>query len=222
MVLKRLNSLRVLALFLMFCTSKCYAQTGWSSPLLDDPDTSQKPLLGRLMTRNDQAILVNGVSANSADTILTGSSIETPDQVGASVSLGSLGMVDFAPNTTARLDYGTEKISLTLVRGCLILHTKRRTTGRVDTSAGSAGITDPSSAGTLDVCFPLGAPSPTVNQGAAARAGAGARQGKATTAWSLTKDDMIVSLVIGIVALVIIGVAIAENPGQGINPSPTK
>jgi hypothetical protein len=177
--------------------------------------------MGRLLTRNDQPILVNGASANSADTILTGSSIETPDKVGATVNLGSLGVVELAPNTTARLDYGSEKIAVTLVRGCLILRTRRKTTGSVNTSAGSIGSTDPSKEGMLDVCFPLGAPSPTVNQGAAARAGAGAQPTKPTNAWLITQDDKIVLLVVGIIA-VIIGVAVAKKPGQSTNVSPTQ
>lgn len=192
--------------------------------MLDDPDTPQKSLMGLLRTRNDQAILVNGAGAKSSDTILTGSSIETPDKVGATVILGSLGVVEIAPNTTVRLDYGFGKISVMLVRGCLILNTKRMTTGSVKTSAGSVGSTDPLIAGTLDVCFPLGAPSPTVNQGAAARAGAGAQQkGGGTLAWMLTTNDMIILLaVIGIITAVITGGVLANGPGPGTNPSPTQ
>lgn len=191
--------------------------------MFDDPETPQRPLLGRLMTRNDQAILVNGVSANSNDTVLTGSSIETPDKVGATVFLGSLGMLDIAPQTTARLDYSIGKISVTLVRGCVILRTKSKTTGSVDTSAGSAGSTDPSRDGTLDVCFPLGAPSPTANQGAAARAGAGAHGSPAGVALSTSGDAMIIFLgAAAAIVVAIIGVAVAKRPGQGTNVSPTQ
>ena len=222
MLSSRQKSLKVLALFLMFCTSKCFAQTAWSIPISGDPAVPQRPLLGRLMTRNDRAILVNGASASSNDTIVTGSSIETPDKVGATVTLGSLGAVEIAPYTMARLDYDVGKLSVMLVRGCLIVHAKKKTTGSVETSAGRIANTDPSNDGKLDVCLPIGAPNPTVNQGAAARAGAGAKQ--PNLAWSITRDDMVVKLLVlaGAVAVIITGVVLVDGPGQGTNPSPTQ
>src|SRR5262249_26694059 len=55
------------------------------------------------------------------------------------------------------------------------LRTKKKTTGEVATQQnGTAAKTDPKAGGILDICFPPGAASPTVGQGAAAAAGAGA------------------------------------------------
>jgi hypothetical protein len=83
--------------------------------------------------------------------------------------------LDVAPNTKLTLEFDQNgNVKVTLVLGCAILRARKNTTGEVATSQGTAGTTDPARGGVLDICFPPGAASPTVNTGAAAAAGAGA------------------------------------------------
>jgi ferric-dicitrate binding protein FerR (iron transport regulator) len=130
-------------------------------------------MFARLVTKSNQLIMVNGASAAGGSMILTGATIETPDQVGATVDLGPLGGLDIAPNTKLTLDFDQNgNVKVTLIRGCMILRVKKKANGEVDTSEGTAGKTDGKKGGALDVCFLAGATAAVVNQGAAARAGA--------------------------------------------------
>lgn len=129
---------------------------------------------GRLSTRGNNPVSVNGTSAKSGETIFSGQTIQTPDGVGATVQLPGLGRVDIAPNTTLTLTFADGSISVSLASGCTILTTNKGVAGTVQ-SGGSTQQTDTSKGGTLDVCSSRtpGA-APVVGQGAAAAAGAGA------------------------------------------------
>jgi hypothetical protein len=137
-------------------------------------------VVARLTTRNNQAVLVNGLSANTGATILTGATIETGADQSATVNLGSLGTLDIAPNTKLVLTYDDQgNVKAVLVYGCAILTAKKKTSGEIATEQGTAGKTDPAAGGVLNVCFPQGAAAPTVTNtlptapGAAGGAGAG-------------------------------------------------
>jgi hypothetical protein len=132
---------------------------------------------GKLVTRGNQAITVNGISTSSGATILSGASVETPDQVGATINLGDLGSLDIAPNTKLQLEFSRDGgVKVTVVEGCVILRVKQGNYGEINTPEGKATSNDltQKQAATLDVCNPKGAPAAIVNQGAAANAGAGA------------------------------------------------
>jgi hypothetical protein len=135
--------------------------------------SAQQQVIAKLITHGNQSIIVNGINTASGVALLTGATIETPDNVSATIDLGPLGSLDLAPNTRVKLDYSEGKVKVTLISGCLILRTRKSTSGSVETSQGTAGRNEKSRAGVLDVCFPLGASKPTVNQNAAASAGAG-------------------------------------------------
>src|SRR6266850_8160268 len=129
----------------------------------------------RLTTTGNKPITVNGASAVGGATILTGATIETPDQVSATVNLGSLGELEVGPNTKLTLEFDANgNVKVKLDRGCMILRTRKNVNATVETEQGVAATNDKKNGGASDVCFPLGATQPTVNQGAAASAGAGA------------------------------------------------
>jgi hypothetical protein len=136
-------------------------------------------VVARLTTRNNQAVLVNGLSANTGATILTGATIETGADQSATVNLGSLGTLDIAPNTKLVLTYDDQgNVKAVLVYGCAILTAKKKTSGEIATEQGTAGKTDPAAGGILNVCFPQGAAAPTVtNTLPTAPGGAGAGGG---------------------------------------------
>jgi hypothetical protein len=132
--------------------------------------------VGTLVTSGNQPILVNGNNALTDATILSGTSIETPQGVSATINLGRLGRLDVAPATSLRLEFSVGKIRVTLLKGCVILLTRINTTGTVETPKGVA-ITDPTKDDVIDVCQSDKPATPVFNQGAAADAGAGAGSG---------------------------------------------
>jgi hypothetical protein len=137
---------------------------------------------GRLTTRGNNPVTVNGNNAKSGETIFSGQSIQTPAGVGATVNLPGIGRVDIAPNSNLTLSFENGKANVTLVSGCVILTADRGNVGSVG-SGGSTQSTEGDKGGTIDVCSSKTAgAAPIVGQGAAAAAGAGAAGGAATAA----------------------------------------
>ena len=172
---RRKKALKAAAIIVAFAVAQVYVQIGFAE--LPSPPSIPAPqniIIGRLTTRNNQPITVNGNSAASGASIQTGANIQTPADVSATINLGPLGSVDLAPNTIIRLDFDEQgNIKVTLITGCVIVRAKRKTEGRIDTEQGNAAKTEKEKGGILDVCFPPGAGAPIVGQGAAAAAGAG-------------------------------------------------
>jgi len=181
MSLKRQKGFKAIAALLLFSLVQVAVQVAFAAPTSPTPNAVPLPqqFIARLTTRNNQPITVNGNSATTGDNIVTGATIETGADQAATVNLGPLGTLDIAPNTKLVLTYDENgNVKATLVFGCAVLTTKKKTTGEVATEQGSAGKTDPAKGGILDICFPPGAPAPVVGQGAAAAAGAGAGAGQ--------------------------------------------
>ena len=176
---KRRNGSRVIAVLVLFAIAQIGLQVGLAEPnTTTNPTAIPQQFVARLTTRNNQPITVNGLSASTGASILTGATIETGADQSATVNLGPLGQLDIAPNTKLVLTYDENgNVKALLIYGCAILTAKKKTKGEVATEQGSAGKTDPAAGGVLDICFPQGAASPTVGQGAAAGAGAGAGAG---------------------------------------------
>src|SRR6266513_3433430 len=87
------------ALLLIFSVAQVYVQVSFAGPNSKSVSTpGPQQFTAILTTRGNRPITINGVSAIGGATILTGAVIETPDQVGATINLGSLGGVDLAPN----------------------------------------------------------------------------------------------------------------------------
>jgi hypothetical protein len=85
----------------------------------------QRVITGRLSTKNNQPITVNGNSAGSGSTILTGATIETPDQVSATIDLGDGGTVELQPNSKIQLDYDINgNVRVKAIRGCAVVRKK--------------------------------------------------------------------------------------------------
>src|SRR5262249_46663389 len=130
-------------------------------------------IMGVLTTRDNKAITVNGAAAVSGASIPSGAEIVTPDGVGATLRLGSLGSLCIAPGSQVTVEFSDGSIRITVTADCVILNTNKGTTGTVRTPQGTAGQTGPATAGSIDGCSRPGAAA-AVNQGAAADAGAGA------------------------------------------------
>jgi hypothetical protein len=195
------------ALFLIFAvTQVCIGSSTAKLEAPAQPLPEPPPLTGILRTSGNRPITVNGSTAGSGATITTGSIIETPDQVGGTISLGSLSNLEIGPNTRLSIDFDRDgNIKVTLVRGCATVKTKKNVIGEVDTEQGVAAKTDPKSRGFLNVCFPLGAAAPTIVIGGAA--GAAAAGGGL-----LTTVLVVAGVGVGTGAVLVVG---------GTNPSPS-
>lgn len=132
-------------------------------------------LLGVLTTSSGKAITVNGASAVSGATIASGSTIETPDGVGATIRLGELGSICIAEKTklTLEFDQSGKLVKVNLTEGCIILRTPKDVAGTINGAQGIIGQIAAKDGGSMDVCLRPGA-APSINQGSAANAGAGA------------------------------------------------
>jgi hypothetical protein len=116
--------LKALAVILAFSFAQVYVQAGLPSPAPGAP-LPQRVILGRLTTKNNQPITVNGNSLGTGGTILTGATIETPDQVGATIDLGDAGVVELQPNTKIQLDFDQNgNVRVKVLQGCAT--TKKR------------------------------------------------------------------------------------------------
>ena len=161
---KRPYGPRVIAALLLLAIVQISLQVGLAEPNnTTNPVAVPQQVIARLTTRNNQSILVNGLSANTGASILTGATIETGADQSATVNLGPLGTLDIAPNTKLVLTYDDQgNVKALLVYGCAILTAKKKTSGEIATEQGTAGKTDPAAGGVLNVCFPQGATAPTV------------------------------------------------------------
>ena len=215
------------ALFLIFSVAQVYVQASFAKPDSKSvPDAGPRQFAAILTTRGNQPIRINGASVISGATVLTDATIETPDQVGATINLRSLGILDIAPKTKLTLRFDENRnVKVTLIQGCAILRARKNTTGEVDTPQGTAGTTDPATGGVLDICFPPGATSPTVNAGAETAAGAGAGaagSGDAAPAIGrVARAGVGLGVIIGAIGEGAMIAAVLTLPcDRGTNPSP--
>jgi hypothetical protein len=145
------------ALFLVFSTAQLYTRAGFAAPVAG-PDLTlpvmPQQITGGLTTDGNKPISVNGVSAVSGATVVSGASIETPAGVGATVKLGSLGSLQIDPNTKLTLEFQNGSIKVMLLAGCVVLHTKRGTSGEVNGPQGPLGKTDPAKDDEVKTCAP--------------------------------------------------------------------
>jgi len=180
MNVKRRKGSAAIAALLLFSVSQIGLQIGFAEPhTTNNALVIPQQVIGRLATRNNQPITVNGQSAATGTSIVSGATIETSSDQSATVNVGPLGSVDISPNTKVMLTFESGLLKAHVGYGCVILHARKNTTGEVTTEKGSIGKTDPASGGTLEMCFPQGAAAPVVGPGVAV--GAGASAGAAST-----------------------------------------
>lgn len=177
MNIKTRKAITAISLLLVFCITQVSMQVGLAGTTsvlkaaTSNVDLNQ--LAGKLVTRGNQPIQVNGNSAKTDATVLSGASVDTPEGISATINLSPLGSLEMAPNASVRVEFREGQIKVTLIKGCIILRANRGTVGMVMTEKGEAGKTD-SKGGFIDVCNDPAAAAPIVGQGAAAAAGAGA------------------------------------------------
>ena len=223
MNLKRRKASIVVAALLLFSILQIGLQVGFAEPRATKADTLiVQQIVARLVTRNNQPITINGQSANTGASILSGATIETGADQSATVNIGPLGTVDISPNTKVVLTFEEGNIKAVVIYGCVIVTARKNTTGEIATEQSSLGKTDPAAGGVLEMCLQQGAAAPVVGPGVAVGAGAGAPAGAATAAGAGGLFGLGVPATIAIVSA---GTAAGLTPlffdGGDENPSPS-
>ena len=122
---RRSKALKALTVFLAFSFAQIYVQAGLPNPS-PAPGAPQRSITAKLITKNNQPITVNGNPLGTGGTILTGATIETPDQFGATIDLGDGGVVELQPNSKIQLDFDENgNVRVKVIRGCAV--TKKKT-----------------------------------------------------------------------------------------------
>src|SRR5258708_24174330 len=101
------KALKAVVVFLAFSFAQVYVQAGLPAPA--PGGAPQRLISGRLTTKGGQPITVNGGAAASGATVLTGATIETPDQVSAVIDLGDAGVIELKPRAKNPMGYGAER-----------------------------------------------------------------------------------------------------------------
>jgi len=140
---KRRNGSKAIAALLLFSI----VQIGLAAP---GATTIPPQLAGRLKTSNNQPITVNGLSANTGASILSGATIETGADQSASVDLGPLGSLDITPNTKVILTFEQGNAKATVIAGCVTLKADKGTTGEIANEQSSISKSDAVAGGTLN------------------------------------------------------------------------
>ena len=171
MSLKRRNGPRAIAALLLFSILQIGLQVGLAEPN-DVISATSIPLqlVGRLKTSNNQPITINGLSANTGASVLSGATIETGADQSATVDLGPIGSIEISPNSKVILTFEQGTAKATVVSGCATVKAEKGTTGEIVNEQGAARKTDLAAGGALDMCFPERAattppPSPNGNGG---------------------------------------------------------
>lgn len=122
MNLQRGKVATVIAIFFAFCLTQVFAALPGPAPAGSAPP---QQIVARLTTKNNQPITVNGNQAGTGATILTGATIETPDQVSGVIDLGNAGVIEVQPNSTIKLDFDENgNVHVKVIRGCAVTRKK--------------------------------------------------------------------------------------------------
>ncbi|MEP6707790.1 MAG: hypothetical protein ABJC05_09730 [Pyrinomonadaceae bacterium] len=118
------KALTALAALFAFSFSQVYVQAVLTTPPTGG-STPQRLIAARLSTTANRPILVNGNSVATGASILTGVTIETPDQVSAKIDLGEAGVVELQPTSKIQLDFDADgNVRVKVIRGCAVTRKK--------------------------------------------------------------------------------------------------
>jgi hypothetical protein len=122
MTSRRKNALKAAGVFLAFSFAQVYVLAGLPAPA---PGAPQRAITAKLATKNNAPITVNGNTAGTGATILTGATIETPDQVSAVIDLGDAGVIQLQPGSKIQLDFDANgNVRVKQLKGCVVVRRK--------------------------------------------------------------------------------------------------
>jgi hypothetical protein len=159
---KRRNGFRAVAALLLFSVAQVSLQVAFADRTSNITATTIAPqIIGRLTTKNNQAVSVNGLSAATGASILSGATIETGNDQSATVDLGPIGALEIDQNTRVVLTYDEQRnVKAHVLTGCVTLRTKSGATGEVLSDQGFTGKTNPAADASLNNCSSARPPLP--------------------------------------------------------------
>ena len=174
MSLRQQKGYKAIAVFLAFAFAQVYVQTSFAGPGATKVSVpAPQRFVARLTIRGGPSATVNGASASSGATILTGATIETPDQVSATLDLGPLGTVDLQPNSAIQLDFDDSgNVRVKVLRGCVTIKKKGPGEAEAYTAEGSSEKTSSNRKG-MGFCYLDGKLNPGSAAAAAVATGGG-------------------------------------------------
>ena len=210
MTTQRRIGYKATAVFLAFALVQICIQLSFAAPASSSGSVVvPQQFIARLTTTGNQPITVNGASAASGASLLTGATIETPDAVSATIDLGALGTVELQPNSSIQLDFDDSgNVRVKVLRGCVVIKKKGPGEAEAYTAEGSSEKTNSNRKG-MGFCYLNGGLSPT---GQTAAVGGGAAGDHIAT-------EALIAILAGGGALVA-GLIWAFHGGGG-NPSPS-
>lgn len=219
-IMRRKASVAISVLVLFSVLQIGFAKAGFTNT---KPVMTVQQIVARLVTRNNQPISLNGQSASTGASLLSGATLETGADQSATVNVGPLGSVDISPNTKLVLTFEQGNLKADVAFGCVILTARQNTTGEITTDKGSIGKTDPAAGGVLEMCYQQGAAAPTVGSGVAS--GAGATSGSTAKATVTTSGGLFglgwPATIAIIAASTAAGLTPMWFPDDNVNPSPS-
>ena len=151
MTQKSRRAASAIALLLVFSLSQLYVQANLAVKSPKAKTSVAAPArTGKLMTRGNHPVSLNGNSTSSGTTVLSGSELQTPAGVGASVQLGRNGLVRLAPETSLTLNFDNESIDVTLNSGYATLTTNEGIRGSITMPDGKTVRNDASKLSTIE------------------------------------------------------------------------
>jgi hypothetical protein len=123
--LRQRKALKAIAIIAAFCLAQIGVNAALPATTAGGGAPQQRQITARLTTKNNLPISVNGNQAGTGATLLTGATIETPDQVSGLIDLGDAGVVEIQPNTTIKLDFDENgNVRVKVIRGCAVTRKK--------------------------------------------------------------------------------------------------
>ena len=127
---RKRKAMMALAAFLAFGLSQVYVQAG----LPNAPTTPlpQQAITATLHTKNNQPVSINGNPAGTGTTLLTDTTLETPDQTSATITVGDI-TVEVGPNSKIKLTFDANgNVHVQLLSGCASTKKTGKATGEAD------------------------------------------------------------------------------------------
>lgn len=109
--------------------------------------SSNKAVLGRLITTSDRPVLVNGGEAVTGMVILSGAQLTTSAASIATVQLPNVGTVTISPSSDVALNFDAKSVTVTVSSGDAAVTTADGVVGKVLDSKGNAKVPSPVPAG---------------------------------------------------------------------------
>lgn len=149
MILDCHKTLKGIALVVALCVMQVYVLASPASPS-NEGTTPQAN--GTIKTTNNQPVIVNGNSVQPGTTILSGSTIQTPAGVSATLQLGYADL-EITPGSEVTVEFTSDgKVTVNLKNGCVALTTRKNSTGLINAPEGRSTIVREDSR--VEVCYP--------------------------------------------------------------------